>query len=80
MTTAEIKLELFRRIDNLTSKELNEIYSQIIELIESSSYNLTSEENNAINEALQTKTDESSQMTNSVMAEAKSRYRNLRFK
>ncbi len=53
MNVAEIKLDLFRRIDNLKEKELKNIYGKLLELMEHSKYSLSRAENNAIDEALE---------------------------
>jgi len=45
MNTAEIKLDLFRRIDNLKDIELEEIYQTFLSLLPSSEkYTLTNSE------------------------------------
>ena len=53
MNTAELKLDLFRRIDSLQKAELENIYDKFISLIDASSlYKLNKYEKKAIEEAL----------------------------
>ena len=54
MNTAEIKLNLFRRIDNLPKAELESLYNKLIALLDTTSkYKLNDFEKKAIEEALE---------------------------
>lgn len=79
MGTAEIKLDLFRRIDRLSENELNKVYSAFLAILASSEkHNLTSQEIKAIDEALNKPYNPIS--SESVMNDARQRYPNLKFK
>jgi len=81
MNAAEIKLELFRKIDNLPKTELDRLYSKFIALIESNSvYKLNEFERKAIEEALE-QSEESKLVEHlDVLNQASSKYPNLKFK
>jgi len=79
MNTAEIKLDLFRRIDNLKEKELKILYGKLIELLEHSKYHLSKAESQAIDEALESSDYKNYKSTKEVMSEAKQKYPKLRF-
>ena len=81
MNAAEIKLELFRRIDNLPKTDLDSLYSKFIALLESNSvYKLSDLEKRAIEEALE-KSEESKLVEHlDVLNEASAKYPNLKFK
>ncbi len=54
MNAAEIKLELFRRIDNLQEAELEKVYNKFLELLKATSpHELSKDEKAAIDEALE---------------------------
>jgi hypothetical protein len=80
MNTAEIKLDLFRRIDNLKEKELKILYGKLIELLEHPKYHLSKAESQAIDEALESGKYKNSKTTEEVMNEAKQKYPKLKFK
>ena len=80
MNTAEIKLDLFRRIDNLKEKELKALYSKFIELLEHPKYLLSKVESQAIDEALESYDYKNYKTTEEIMSEAKQKYPNLKFK
>ncbi len=80
MNTAEIKLDLFRRIDNLKEKELKILYSKFIELLEHPKYRLSKVESQAIDEALESSDYKNYKTTEEIMSEAKQKYPNLKFK
>jgi hypothetical protein len=80
MNTAEIKLDLFRRIDNLKEKELKILYSKFIELLEHPSYRLSKVESQAIDEAMESSDYKNYKTTEEMMSEAKQKYPNLKFK
>ena len=81
MNAAEIKLDLFRRIDNLKESELEKVYDQFVALLNASSpYTLSTDEQAAINEALEASKRGETYTHEQVMEEARGKYPNLRFK
>jgi len=80
MNSAEIKLDLFRKIDGLSESELQKVYTKFLALLSSSTYKLSKEEKLAVNEALKVSEDEPSYSREEVMEQAKSKYPNLNFK
>jgi len=80
MNTAEIKLDLFRRIDSLKEKELKNLYGKLIELLEHPKYHLSKAESQAIDEALECSDYKNIQTTEQVMGEANQKYPRLKFK
>ena len=81
MNAAEIKLDMFRKIDKLSLAELKNIYIKFLELIEkTSAYSLSEEERYAINEALRDNASTEKFHYNDIVNEAKTKYPNLKFK
>lgn len=80
MNAAEIKLELFRKIDNLKESELERVYNKLIALLNTTTYKLSKAEKNAIDEALETSKDGQTYTSKEVMEEAKRKYPNLNFR
>ncbi len=81
MNAAEIKLDLFRRIDKLPKAELERIYEKVLAIINTTSkYKLSEQEKNAINEAISESGKKNLQNHADVVAEASKRYPNLKFK
>jgi hypothetical protein len=81
MNTAEIKLELFRKIDQLNEPELKKLYSKFLAVLSSAStYNLTDSERAAVDEAIKASDNEQKYSHSEVIQEAKQRYPNLKFK
>ena len=81
MNTAEIKLDMFRRIDNLPKTDLDKIYNKFLALIDSTSnYNLSKAEQIAVNEALQESEKGNIYSPEDVKIEAKQKYPNLKFR
>jgi hypothetical protein len=81
MNTAEIKLDLFRKIDNLKEAELEKVYSKFIALLSATSpYILSKAEKAAIDEALEVGKDRQTYSREEVMNEARQKYPNLDFK
>jgi len=79
MNAAEIKLDLFRRIDGLPKAELEKFYEKVLAILNSTSqYKLSEPEKSAIEEAISSK--ENLQTHADVVAEAKERYPKLKFK
>ena len=80
MNTAEIKLDLFRRIDNLPKAELENIYNKFLALLnDTSKYKLTKLERKAIKEALAESENNNVHSHEEVVSEAKQKYPNLKF-
>jgi hypothetical protein len=78
MNAAEIKLELFRKIDRLPKADLEIFYNNFQAFINTTSkYKLSKTEKNAIKEALVESGNVYS--TEDVMKEAKLKYPNLKF-
>jgi hypothetical protein len=78
MNAAEIKLDLFRRIDNLPKSDLEIIHNNLLAFINATSnYRLSKSEKIAIEEALGETGNLCS--TEDVMKEAKLKYQNLKF-
>jgi hypothetical protein len=80
MNTAEIKLELFRKIDRLPSKDLEIVFNNISSFINASSkYELSDEERKGIDIALEESAKGNVFSSESVVAEAKQKYPGLKF-
>ncbi len=81
MNAAEIKLDLFRRIDNLSENDLEKMYDKFLTLLSSTStYTLSDLEKEAIRESLSDSKKGNVFSHEDVVNEAKERYPNLRFK
>lgn len=81
MNAAEIKLDLFRRIDNLKESDLEKVYNKFVALLNASApYQLSTDEQAAINEALEASKRGETFTHEQVMEEARGKYPNLRFK
>lgn len=81
MNSAEIKLDLFRRIDSLKGTELEKVYRKFISLLNTtSSYYITEAEEKAIDLALESDENGEVYSTEQVIEEAKKKYPKLRFK
>ena len=81
MNIAELKLDLFRRIDNMKEDELKLVYNKLITILNNTSvYTLTRKENIAIEEALKVSEEEAHYKHDEVLKEAKKRYPNLKFR
>ena len=81
MNAAEIKLDLFRKIDSLTESELEKIYNKFIALLSTTSpYKLSKAEKAAIDKALEAGKDSQSYTREEVMKEARQKYSNLNFR
>ena len=81
MNAAEIKLELFRKIDRLPKADLENLYHKIIALLDTNAvYKLNDREKKAIEEALE-KSEEGKLVEHlDVLNEASVKYPNLKFK
>lgn len=81
MNAAEIKLDLFRRIDSLKEPELEALYNKLVALLNASShYKLSKNEKAAIDEAIAASESEETYTLKEISEEAKGRYPNLRFR
>ena len=82
MNIAEIKLDLFRRIDNLRKPELEKIYKKLLSLLNetTTTYRLSGKEKKAINKALELSEKGEVYSHEEVMEDAKQKYPTLRFK
>jgi len=80
MNVAEIKLELFRKIDRLPSEELEIVFNNISAFFNASSkYVLSDEERKGIDIALEESAKGNVYSSESVMEEAKQKYPGLKF-
>jgi predicted transcriptional regulator len=81
MNSAEIKLELFRKIDRLPKADLENLYHKIIALLDNNAvYKLNDREKKAIEEALE-KSEEGKLVEHlDVLNDASVKYPNLKFK
>lgn len=80
MNSAEIKLELFRKIDNLDNSKLEKIYNSLIGLLNSASLgetSLSSELKTALDEALNASKKGQVYSHEEVMKKTKEKYPNL---
>jgi len=80
MNSAEIKLELFRKIDNLDNSKLEKIYNSLIGLLNSASLgetSLSSELKTALDEALDASKKGQVYSHEEVMKKTKEKYPNL---
>lgn len=81
MNAAEIKLDLFRKIDRLNEAELEMVYEQILALMSATSrYNLSDDENRAIDASLKVSDEGAGYTYDEVVEEASRKYPNLKFK
>jgi len=81
MNAAEIKLDLFRKIDSLKDTDLKRVYHSFLSLLTSSEkYTLTKAEKIAIEEALECSKKGETLTHESVMNEAQIKYPKLKFK
>ncbi|HEY4787043.1 MAG TPA: hypothetical protein VIH57_13390 [Bacteroidales bacterium] len=81
MNTAEIKLDLFRKIDNLKDTELERLYHALLPLLTpTEKYTLTNEERNAVEEASESSKKGETFTHESVMKDAQKKYPQLKFK
>ncbi len=81
MNTAEIKLNLFRKIDSLKAAQLEQVYDKLLSLLNTTSaYNLSKEENQAIDEAIEISKHTEPYSHEQVMPEAKKKFPKIHFK
>ena len=81
MNTAELKLELFRRIDKLEAAALEAFYHKVLALLqEEGVYELSVSERRAIDAALEASEREEGYSSQDVKEEAQKRFPKLRFK
>ncbi|MBN1985064.1 MAG: hypothetical protein JW761_02110 [Prolixibacteraceae bacterium] len=80
MNAAEIKLELFRKIDRLSSEELEIVFNNISTFINASSkYTLSDDERKGIDVAFEESAKGNVFSSESVVEEAKQKYPGLKF-
>lgn len=80
MNSAEIKLDLFRKIDNLDNRKLEKIYNSLIGLLNSASSGETSlslELKGALDEALEASKKGQVYAHDEVMQKTREKYPNL---
>jgi hypothetical protein len=81
MNIAELKLDLFRKIDNLKESEIEKIYNKFVAILNTTSlYKLSKNENIAINDALESSNNGEVYSHEEVTEEARRKYPNLRFR
>jgi hypothetical protein len=81
MNIAEIKLDLFRKIDNLKESELEKLYNKFLAILNTTSlYKLSEAESKAIDEAVESGRNGEGYIHKEVIDEAKRKYPNLRFR
>ena len=81
MNAEEIKLDLFRKIDRLNEAELEMVYEQILALMSATSrYNLSDDENRAIDASLKVSEEGAGYTYDEVVEEVSRKYPNLKFK
>jgi predicted transcriptional regulator len=80
MNIAELKLELFRKIDNLNEADLKKIYHKFVALLDTSVYNLSEAEDKAVDQALEASKKGEIHTHEEVVKESRHKYRNLKFK
>lgn len=81
MNAAEIKLDLFRRIDNLKESDLEKVYDKFVALLSTTSpYKLSKAEKAAIDEALEESKNDHGYSRKEVMKEARQKYPDLNFR
>ena len=81
MNTAELKLDLFRKIDNLRDSEIEKLYQLIVSLLSASEkYNLSDKEKKAIEEAMEYSKRDDVLKHETVINDARKKYRKLKFK
>lgn len=80
MNSAEIKLDLFRKIDSLDNNELEKVYNHLISLLDTVSSNktpLSPELKEALDEALEASKKGQVYTHEEVMLKTKEKYPNL---
>ena len=81
MNAAEIKLELFRKIDRLPKADLENLYHKFIALLDTNAvYKLNDLEKKAIEEALEQSEERRLVEHVDVLNEASAKYPNLKFR
>ncbi len=81
MDIAEKRSDLLKRISTLNDHQFEEIFDEMIAVLQHNKpYELTDEENLAIDQALEADEKERRLTKNQVVAEAKAKYPNLKFK
>ncbi len=80
MNAAEIKLDMFRKIDRLSQHDLEKMYHAFLALLNvNTEYRLSADEKKAIEEALEDSNSGYVYSHDEVIDEARNRFPNLRF-
>lgn len=81
MNTVELKHKIIQTIDHLDEKDFEKIYPRLVEILQSASpYQLSEEENEALDSALKASEKGEPYSHDDVVSEAKKKYPNLKFK
>jgi F420-0:gamma-glutamyl ligase len=81
MKTAEMKLDLFRKIDRLKDDEIEVIYKKFVSILENEKvYDLNKAEKKAIDEAVEVGEKNKKYSLTEVKNEARKKYPGLKFK
>ncbi|KOH43948.1 hypothetical protein [Sunxiuqinia dokdonensis] len=81
MNTIELKNKIVQKIDSLNDEEFERVYQQLQEILQSAApYQLSEEENEAIDSALKASEDGGTYSHDDIRSEAKKKYPNLKFK
>jgi hypothetical protein len=81
MNTLELKNKIIKQIDCLNKEDLEKVYNQLLEILNSANhYKLSDEENEAIDSALKVSEDGETYTQNEVIFEARNKFPNLKFK
>ncbi len=81
MNSLELKNKIIKQIDSLNEAEFERVYRQLLEILKSANhYKLSEEENEAIDSALKVSEEGETYTKNEVIAEARNKFPNLKFK
>ena len=81
MNTVDLKHKVIQTIDHLNEKEFEKVYPRLVEILQSATpYQLSEEENEAIDSALKESEKGETYSHKDVVSEAKKKYPNLKFK
>jgi formylmethanofuran dehydrogenase subunit B len=81
MNTLELKNHIIKQIDSLNEAEFDKVYNQLINILQSANcYQLSEEENEAIESALKVSEEGETYSHDQVQNEAGDKFPNLKFK
>ena len=81
MNTLELKNKIIRQIDCLNEEDFEKVYQQLLEILKSANhYNLSEEENEAIDLALKVSEEGETYSHDDVVSKARNKFPNLKFK